>query len=277
MVKEGYWVTRTYRAGNVWEKSKHFVPGTRPTCKDRRAQRAAIRKQEQNEYSAQKALARLLNANFTSRDFLLGLDYSAKGMLGLMKWLEGKGVDLEALDEDQERECVWASAEHALELCLRRVKYRLKKEGRELKAVYITSDMDGSTGDRVRIHHHLVINADARDAFVAAWQELGSVDWTRLYDHQEDRTPIAEYMISQVRRIPDAKKFRSTRNLVRPKPEDRIAQSDAELRLPKGAKLQFRAAYGKGQPQYIRFVMPQQRPMPGGGTGEVCPGEVRRE
>lgn len=272
MVKEGYWVTRTYRAGKIWEKSKHFVPGKRPTGKDRRAQRAAIRKQEQNEYSAQKALARLINANFTSDDFLLGLDYSAAGMLGLMNWLEGEGVDTDGLSEEEERECVWASAEHALDLCLRRVKYRLKKQGKELKAVYITSDMDGSSGEQVRIHHHLVINADAREAFVAAWQDLGGVEWTKLYDHQEDRTPIAEYMIRQVRRIPDAKKFRSTRNLIRPQPEDRVAQSDAELRLPKGGKLLFRAAYGKGQPQYIRFVMPESTPKPGGGRAELYPG-----
>lgn len=272
MAKEGYWVTRTYRAGAVWEKSKHFVPGTRPTGKDRRAQRAAIRKQEQNEYSAQKALARLINANFTARDYLLGLDYSADGMLSLDRWLTDKGLDISELSEEQERDAMWAAAEHALDLCLRRVKYRLKKQDLELKAVYITSDMDGSDGSQVRIHHHLVINGEAREAFVQAWQELGGVNWTRLYDHQEDRTPIAEYMIRQVRRIPDAKKFRSTRNLVRPKPEDRIAQSDAEIRVPKGGKLLFRAAYGKGQPQYIRYVMPKSDPKPGGGKGILCPG-----
>ena len=270
MAKEGYWVTRTYRAGNVWEKSKHFVPGKRPTGKDRRAQRAAIRKQEQNEYSAQKALARLLNANFTSDDFLLGLDYSAHGMLRLDSWIREQGLDPGELSEEQERDAMWASAEHALDLCLRRVKYRLKKEGLELKAVYITSDMDGVSQERVRIHHHLVINADAPEAFVAAWQDLGGVNWKQLYANQEDRTPIAEYMIRQVRRIPDAKKFRSTRNLVRPQPEDRMAQSDAEIRLPKGGKLLFRAAYGKGQPQYIRFVMPD--PKPGGGRAELYPG-----
>lgn len=272
MAKEGYWVTRTYRAGNVWEKSKHFVPGTRPTGKDRRAQRAAIKKQEQNEYSAQKALARLINANFTSQDYLLGLDYSAEGLAALYRWLTGKGVDVAGLSEEEERECVWAAAEHAMDLCLRRVKYRLKKEGKELKAVYITSDMDGSDQSRVRIHHHLVINAEAKDAFVSAWQELGGVDWTKLYEHQEDRTPIAEYMIKQVRRIPDAKKFRSTRNLIRPKPEDRVAQSDAEIRVPKGGKLLFRAAYGKGQPQYIRYVMPKPSSKPGGGRAELYPG-----
>lgn len=275
MAREGYWVTRTYQAGNVWEKSKHFVPGTRPTGKDRRALKAAIRKQEQNEYSAQKALARLINANYTSEDYVLGLDYSGEGMRRLEKWLEKQGVLLAELDEKQKRDAIWAAAERELALCLRRVKNRLKKQGKELKAVYITSDMDGKTQEQVRVHHHLVINGEARQAFVAAWKELGGVDWTRLYDNQEDRTPIAEYFIRQVRRIPDAKKFRSTRNLVRPKPEDRIAQSDAEIRVPRGGKLLFRAAYGKGQPQYIRYVMPKAAMVPGCGKGKVCPGRDR--
>lgn len=269
-MREGYWVTRTYTAGRIGEKSKYWIPGTRPTGKDRRKQREAIKKQEQNEHSAVKAMARLINANFGSGDYLLGLDYSEAGLQQLRDWCAKQGVEVDSLDEEQERDATWAAAEHALDLCIRRAKYRLKKQGLELKAVYITSDMDGDTGERVRIHHHLVINGEARDAFVDAWKELGGVDWTRLYANQDDRTPIAEYFLKQVRRIPDAKKFRSTRNLVRPKPDDRVALSDAEIRVPKGCKLLYRAAYGKGQPQYIRYVMPQTKP--GTGKGLVCPG-----
>ena len=58
-MQEGYWVVRTYEAGAVGEKTKFFVQGSRPTGKIRRKDRDAARKQEQNEYSAQKALARL--------------------------------------------------------------------------------------------------------------------------------------------------------------------------------------------------------------------------
>ena len=67
---DGYWIVRTYEAGDVGEKTKFFVPGARPTRSKRRL-RDAARKQAQNEYSAEKALARLLNANFTEGDLLL--------------------------------------------------------------------------------------------------------------------------------------------------------------------------------------------------------------
>lgn len=275
-MKEGYWVTRTYQAGAVGEKSKYFVPGTRPTGKDRRREKNAIKKQEQNEYSSVKALARVINANFIAGDPLMGLDYGPSGYDRLLKWIAGKGIDLDSLDEAQQRDLIWEAAAHELDLCLRRVKYRLKKDGIELKAVYITSDMDGETGECVRVHHHMVVNREAMPAFVDAWKELGGVDYDGLYENQIDRTPIAEYFIKQVRRIPDAKKYRSTRNLVRPKPKDRFAQTDAEIRVPKGGTLIFRAAYGKGQPQYIRYVMPAKQ-QPVSGTGTVYPSGVRAD
>ena len=41
---EGYWIVRTYEAGNVGEKTKFFVPGARPTRSQRRL-RDAARKQ----------------------------------------------------------------------------------------------------------------------------------------------------------------------------------------------------------------------------------------
>ena len=270
-MKEGYWVVRTYEAGAVGEKTKFWVQGRRPTGKSRRREKSDIRKQEQNEYSAQKSLARLINANYTGGDLVLGLDYSPKGMKRLMKRIEKMGIDWKELDEESQRDLIWAAADREMDNCLRRVKYSLKKIGVELKAVYITSDMDGETGDAVRVHHHLVVNKQTRDAFVAAWESFGHVSWSPMWDYQEDRTPIAEYFIKQVRRIPDAKKYRSTRNLVRPEPKDRVVLSDAELRVPKGAKLLHRNEFKPGRPQYIRYVLPPKRsarPEPPDGPGE---------
>lgn len=265
---EGYWVTRTYEAGNVGEKTKFFVPGTRPTGKLRRKDADAIRKQAQNAQNAQKTLARLINANFGPEDYLLGLDYSEQGMERMLAWGREHGLAIDTADETIQRDAVWESASHALDTCIRRVKYRLKKQGIELKAVYCTSDMDGQTEEPVRVHHHLVINGAARGAFVSAWEELGmgSVDWSGLWENQIDRMPIAEYLLRQVRRIPDAKKYRSTRNLVRPKPKDRVALTDAEIRVPKGCNLLFRQEYKPGAPQYIRYSMPRKGLPPGDGA-----------
>ena len=268
--KDGYWVVRTYKAGSVGEKTKFWVPGNRPNGKLRRKDKDAIRKQAQNEHSAVKQLARLMNANFgkgCEKSLVLGLDYNEKGMKKLHKWIEKQGVDLNSLDEAEQLNVLWLAADHELWNCLRRVKRRCGKEI-ALKAVYVTSDMDGDTGETVRVHHHLVINADVKDAFVDAWKDLGSVDWEKTWDNQEDRTPLAEYFIKQVRHVPDAKKYRSTRNLIRPVPKDHEALSDAELRVPQGGRLLFRREFTKpGQPQYIRYVLPPKSYIPPDGGG----------
>ena len=260
-MQEGYWVVRTYEAGAVGEKTKFFVPGSRPTGKIRRKDRDAARKQEQNEYSAQKALARLIHANFSSGDLLMGLDYSKEGLSRILEWGREHGLPVDAEDDALRLDAIWEAASHELDNALRRVKRRLKKQGVDLKAVYATSDMDGETGETVRVHHHLVVSAGTQDAFLDAWEKygLGGVSWTPLWEGQEDRTAIAEYIIRQVRRIPDAKKYRSTRNLVRPQPRDRIALSDAELRVPTGGKLLFRQEFKPGRPQYIRYTLPPKR------------------
>lgn len=260
-MKEGYWVVRTYEAGAVGEKTKFFVQGSRPTGKINRRDKNAVRKQEQNEYAAQKALARLINANFSNGDLLMGLDYSEEGMKKITDWGRENGLNVDSEDPIEQMDAIWEAASHELDNTLRRVKRRLKKQGLELKAVYATSDMDGTTGEAVRVHHHLVVNAGTQEAFLDAWEkcDMGGVAWTVLWNDQEDRTPIAEYIIRQVRRIPDAKKYRSTRNLLRPQPKDRIALSEAELRVPTGGKLLFRQEFKPGRPQYIRYTLPPER------------------
>lgn len=166
-------------------------------------------------------------------------------------------------------DAVRAAAEHALRLVLRRVKWELAKAGIALRYVAVTSDMDGDTGETVRVHHHLVVPAEAREAFAEKWAGMGGVDWSPL-SGQEDYTPVAAYLIRQVRRVPDAKKYVSSRNLVRPQPRDRVALTDAELRVPRGAKLLHRNEYKPGRPQYIRYVLPEERrrrPSPPAGQG----------
>lgn len=272
MEKEGYWKIRTYEAGTVGEKTKFWVPGSRPNGKMKKAERDALRKAMQNEHSAVKQLARLMNANFgktSPKSLVLGLDYGEKGMKKLMRWIVKQGIDLSAMDEAERLNILWTAADHELWNCLRRAKRRCEKQGVALKAVYITSDMDGDTGETERVHHHLVINAEAKDAFVEAWKDLGGVDWERMWDNQDDRTPLAEYFIKQVRHVPDAKKYRSTRNLIRPVGVDHYALSDAELRVPQGGRLLYRREFTKpGQSQYIRYVLPPKNYIPPDGGDE---------
>lgn len=279
---EGYYVIRTYEAGVIGEKTKFFVPGKRADHGHlSRRQKNAIRKQEQNEYSAQKALARILNANFGSGDLFLGLDYSDAGLERIKSWGRKHGLPIDSQDEAERQNALWEAAAHELDIALRRVKYRLEKLGLELKAVYCTSDMDGDTGEIVRVHHHLIVNAGVQEAFLAAWEKfgIGGVSWSPLWDNQVDRTPIAEYIIRQVRRIPDAKKYRSTRNLKRPVPKTRVVYTDNELQVPRGGKILFRQEIRSSstshrgdmskQAQYIRYILPERKTGPGDNAPEA--------
>ncbi len=262
-MKEGYWVIRTYEAGAVGEKTKFWIQGARPSSRNRRKEQSAIKKQEQNEYSAQKRLARLINANFRQGDLLLGLDYSPAGMDRLEEYIAEHPFDIDETGDaeaDQMQQVRYA-ADREMRLCLRRVKRELAKNGIALRYIAITSDMNGDTGEAVRVHHHLIVNEAARDAFVQKWAELGGVNWSPL-SGQKDYTPIAEYLLRQVRRVPDEKKYVTSRNLYRPQPKDRAVLSDAEVRVPKGGTLLFRNEFRPGRPQYIRYVLPENRQKP---------------
>lgn len=257
-MKDGYWVVRTYEAGQVGEKTKYFVLGDR-TRRNRRKEESSIKKQEQNEYSAKKRLARLINANFTHGDILLGLDYSDASYKKLERSARKAAPDYDSLPEDDQLRCIREAAAQEMVNYLRRVKRALEKECRadELKYVAITSDMDGDTKETVRVHHHLIVPASCEHIVRMKWGHGGT--YCKPLSKQEDYMPIAEYLIAQVRGTLNAKKFVSSRNLIRPQPKDRIAVSDAEIRVPRNCKLIQRAEYKRGAPQYIRYILPEKK------------------
>ncbi len=273
-MKDGYWVIRTYESGQVGEKIKFWVPGSKPKGRLTRKNKSDIRKAVQNEESSARQMARLINANFRPGDWLLGLDYSQEGMLRLEMEacggsrpilhrgatssgpsghlpLEGKAF----LTAAQKMDAVRNAAEKMLVNCIRRVKRELEKDGIELKYVTVTADVDGKTGEAVRIHHHLVVNREARDAFVRKWQDkgLGGVAWSPL-EKQDDYLEIAKYLLAQARKTREGEnKYTSSRNLVRPRPKDRVAASSSEVRVPKGCRLLHRQEFKPGKAQYIRY------------------------
>lgn len=247
---EGYWVIRTYKAGSVGEKSKFWVDARRMPRSEKKLKMDA-RKAAANDSSAVKTVARLLNANFSKGDYLIGLDYSNEGYRKLTNGIEG----YEKMGEAEQAEAARQAAEHELRLCLRRVNYALGKGKGEMKYIGITSDMDGDTGETVRVHHHAVINREAFEAFRSKWK-LGGFAYRKLKG-QKDYTPIAKYLIDQVRRIPDAKKYIPSRNLVRPQPKDRVAKNGSMLRPPKGAVVVQFDEWRPGKPQYMRYILPE--------------------
>ena len=252
MSKEGYWVIRTYVAGMVGEKIKYWVEGEKPT-KSLRRLKSDIKKVQQNEACATKNVARLLNANFTEEDYLLGLDYSEEALNRLLRRIENQGADLSAMTEEEYLLAVREEAERELNNWIKRCKNAMTK-GMVFKYTAITSDMDGETGKTVRVHHHIVISQNMKDICLSKWNN-GTVHHENIWN-EPDHLALADYLIKQVRHVPDAKKYKPSRNLVRPIPKDKIAIGGAELRVPKHCALLFRGEYKPGMPQYIRYMLP---------------------
>lgn len=252
MSEKGYWVIRTWEAGQVGEKIKYWVQGERPGKNVRRMQ-SELKKQEQNGKEAVRRLARLLNENYKKGDLLVGLDYGEAGIEKLQERARKMTGGKREQEPEAWMDAIWAAAEAEVVNFIRRLKRACKTE--EIRYIAVTSDMDGETGLPVRIHHHIVLSAGAEEACKRKWT-MGGVDIKQL-SGQPDYTPLAQYLLQQVRRVPDAKKYKPSKNLRRPKPKDRIALNGGELRLPKNAAMLYRGTTIPGRPQYIRYILPQ--------------------
>ena len=235
MGSTGYWEIRTYECGALGEKTKYWVPGE-PPARGRKLGRSSERKQRQNENDATRRLNREIHANFSAGDLFLGLDYGPKKYSELLRRAEARQEADRAAGQEPGilEDYLRKEANRELDNYIRRVKRRLPP-GAELKYIAVTSDMDGETGEAVRIHHHIIANRAAWQACLEAWPHGGA--YAKALSAQKDYTP--------------------SRNLVRPQPKCRVVWSGAELRVPKGCELLYRTAYsGKRAGQYIRYALP---------------------
>lgn len=230
----GYWVIRTYLAGMIGEKIKYWVPGEKPS-RSKRRMASDIRQQQRNEASAEKRMARLVHANFR------------EGVLVRLSWGEEQ---LAALPEGEDER--FRAAHRALRLWLRRARRACAAAGVELKYIALTSDVNGKTGELVRVHHHAILSREAADIALGKW--TAGQTHREYLDGRPDKTELVKYLLGQVRRLPDEKKYIPSRNLTIPQPTDRIARSGAELLPPKGALLLRRSEWSPGMPQYIRYI-----------------------
>lgn len=254
-MKEGYWVIRTYKAGMIGEKIKYWVPGKKPSRSARRI-KSDIRKQQQNENDATKRVARIINENFRGGDVFDAYTYADDALIRLTAGMP------DGLEEDARRDYIYHAAEHELELLLRRTRHACKKAGVTFKYLAITSDMNGETGEMVRVHHHIITTREVKAIIRSLWTN-GIVEKDAVW-HEDDHFGLAKYLMDQVRRIPDAKKYKRSRNLTIPEPKDRIALGGKEVQPPKGAFIVYRSTFIPGRPQYIRYVLPKEN-KPGGG------------
>lgn len=196
-------------------------------------------KREENARSAIRDLARLLNCNAGPEDWFVMLDFSPKAW---DRFFSG-------LDEDS----VLREAQRQGSLFLRRLK---RKAQGAVKSVLTASDRDPETGEPVRVHLHLWLSGVTEEEIYSCWSHGECAHAENLWKHQDDYTPLAVYMLSQVRSIENMKKYIPSRNLDKPKIEERVVVGDPgeEIKVQPGAKVLDRMTYRDGSVvQYVRY------------------------
>lgn len=247
---------REYISGEVVERVCFPVGNATKTRRGKQKGATPVRKQEQNEKAAVRSLARTINVNYKPGDIWVTLTYSEARLAKLVYRIMNDG-------KEPDMDTIWHYAVSDRDRFLRRVKREFKKSGEELPYVAATADIDGQTGEVVRIHHHLVLPKAAFDFVFKHWSQT-EVDYKPLRD-QKDYTPIAEYIIKQVRRQPDKKKYTTSRNLKKPEVREKIVRFPKELKAPSGARVMQRGAYDPEIPvQYLRYIKPEKKQKRGG-------------
>ena len=260
MERGGKWMQITRVSGRVIERSTVWVPaGTREVRrKEKRKGATTAEKAEENGRAAEKNLARILNCNFRPGDLLLGPTFSPSAWARLE---ERAGKLRETMPEATEEDLLVRAAEHAGELWIKRIRRAMEKAGRRelLRYVIVASDMDGATGQPKRIHLHAILPAWAGEMAAAAWKN-GTVDVQHLRE-QDDYTPLARYLLRQVRRRPGERKWRSAQGMDRPVVTVTDIPEDRPVKARKGEVVMQVEAWEPGRPQYMRTVdLKRKRP-----------------
>ncbi len=196
-----------------------------------------IDKRDENARQAIRVAARVLNCNFSPDDYLLTLTYSDEACEEHFSNLDMDGA--------------WEKAKRLLSKKLEQLR---RKIGAELKTFSVTTDMDGETGKIVRVHHHVVVSANGESELRKLWT-YGLTHRENLYC-QNDYTPLAAYLLNQVRHMEGKKKYSTSRNMIKPEVYEQVLDEDpeTEIKTAPGAKVLDRTLPTAGTvSQYVRY------------------------
>ena len=246
---------------------------TQTTGKRWRKAKSQEDKRDENARQAVRVAARILNCNYTHESCLVTLTYSDEQW---KKMTDGEIATSPAAPRNDNEwnadvDQIWEKAREILAKKLEQIRRAAKKAGVEMKTFAVTSDLDQETGELVRVHHHVVVNADAARLLQEKWQ-YGLVHTENLY-RQDDYTPLAAYLLGQVRHKENRKKYSCSRNMTQPTVEEMVLSEapDNEIRVQPGAKVLDRTPYREGcVSQYVRYKRKPSTRKRGGkklGTG----------
>lgn len=222
------------KSGDVYEVEEFYCPRTIGK-KYERGRRENLTSEEQakrNLQIARKNMTRLINANFTGKDYFVLLTY---------------GMDV--------------TVEEARKLLanffLRLKRYRRKNGFSDLKYVAVTE----TQGKNERVHHHVVMNAfdslsmkEGLEILLEKWGH-GTVLIKHLYKNQKDNR-LASY-ISKENIKKGAKRWSTSRNLKKPEIKiERVKETKKKvpLRPPKGYQVVFSAEDYFEEIGWVRYM-----------------------
>lgn len=267
-------VERRYVSRNGVIERTRFVVGDNASIRRGRHKANSERRQEQNDRSALRRLARTLNCNIEKGDgsLLISLDYSEDELEKLISTLpeeqqravgtmrEPKTWRKTRPEKDETLLAALAGLVAAAEKKLSAWIRKLRKIC-TVRFASVTSYTDGDTGELVRLHHHVVLMGCGKvslDALTAVWQH-GGTD-VRHISGQADYTPVAVYLLRQARRVKkDGKLYRVSRGLEVPVVEEREVTGRSDMVIPAQAVVFERSEYnvdaGPMQGQYARYIL----------------------
>ena len=198
-----YWKEKTVESGDVIENTIYLHSTDRsPSEKEKKPPEE---KYHENLNRRIRDVARLLNCNYTPRDYLVTLTYSKVGYAKLRANKPSK-VSASAY--------VYKAAEKELLKLIERCRYHCSKLGVTFKCVYITSNIKFRTKNYARIHHHVVVNCEAMETLKNLWPH-GRVLTENIYK-EADHTGLARYMMEQVPYEKGRNNYGRTLNLEKP-------------------------------------------------------------
>ena len=246
-------------SGRVVEKRDVLMDRIRTRKpRGRRRAKSALRKIERNMRESVLNLARLINCNFQGGDLFVTLKYS-----------DGR---------------LPATREEAKKLAANFIKrlaraYR-KATGKKLVWALVTADRSSKTGEPVRLHHHLVLNAMPWELLAANWpaDEFSC----RHLDDTGDYTAVARYMVKNAGYGRGEQCWTSARGPEVKRPvystPEPVKKAGA-VRVPKEANIVEREVHESTESgfsaAYIRYILPKPGPE-GPGAGHKA-WEVRRD
>lgn len=230
-------------SGRVVEKRDVLMDCTRTRRpRGRRRGKSTVRQVERNERETVLELARFLNCNYRGGDLFLTLKYS-----------DGR------LPVNREE------ARRIAGNYIRRLARAYRKAtGKKLIWALVTADRSSKTGEPVRLHHHVVMNAMPWELLAANWpaDEFSC----RHLDDTGDYTAVARYMVKNAGYGRGEQCWTSARGPEVKRPvysaPEPVKKAGA-VRVPKEANIVEREVHESAEQgfsaAYIRYILPKSK------------------